>query len=196
MRVAVKPLVGTPVTPNQLTVLRLLTGLGAAAAFASGEQLWQNVGGGLFVFSALLDRADGELARLGGKTTDWGHTFDIVSDALCNALVLFGIGVGMRDSVLGGWAIPMGALAGVAVAAILMMVMRIENVAGKREAELRSMAGFDVDDLTLLIPLAMWLGWGVPLITAAAVVAPAVAVFFVLRFRAKLGFGRATIPDP
>ena len=87
-RVGVRPLVGTPVTPNHLTTLRLVTGLAAAGAFATGIPEWRAWGGVIFVVSMFLDRADGELARLGGKTSPWGHKFDLVSDAVCNALAL------------------------------------------------------------------------------------------------------------
>ncbi len=36
-RVAMRPLVNTPVTPNQVTTLRLAAGIAAAAAFAVGD---------------------------------------------------------------------------------------------------------------------------------------------------------------
>ncbi|MCH8834893.1 MAG: CDP-alcohol phosphatidyltransferase family protein, partial [Proteobacteria bacterium] len=66
---AVRPLVGTAVTPNHLTTLRLATGLAAAGALAVGTSPWQHVGAAIFVVSLVLDRADGELARLAGKTS-------------------------------------------------------------------------------------------------------------------------------
>ncbi len=40
----IRPLVNTPVTPNHLTTLRLLTGIAAAVAFAMGDYFW-TVGG-------------------------------------------------------------------------------------------------------------------------------------------------------
>ncbi len=67
------PLVNTSVTPNHLTTLRLLTGIAAAAAFAMGDYFWTVWGGALYAVSALLDRADGELARLSDKMSSWGH---------------------------------------------------------------------------------------------------------------------------
>ena len=185
MRVFVRPLVRTSVTPNQITVLRLLAGLGAAAAFAVGEPSWQYIGGGVFVLSVFLDRADGELARLGGKTTPWGHIFDLIADGVCDTVVFVGIGIGLRHSVLGVWAAPMGILAGAAVAAIFFLVMRIEAMEGERAAELPGAAGFDPDDAILIVPVAVWLGGAVPLLVAAAVGAPAFAVFFFWLFLRK-----------
>ena len=129
----------------------------------------------------VLDRADGELARLGGKTTPWGHTFDLIADAACNGTALVGVGVGLRGGTLGAWAMPMGLLAGTAVAFILWAVMRVEETDGARAAELPAIGGFDVDDSVLFIPLAIWFGGSVPLLIAASVSAPAVALFFLWR---------------
>ena len=63
--------------------------------------------------------------------------------------------------------------------------MQIEARQGARAAELGG-GGFDADDAVLVVPLAMALGGGVPLIVTAAAGAPAFAVFFYLRFRRKL----------
>jgi archaetidylinositol phosphate synthase len=64
-RTLVRPLVGTWVRPNHLTLLRLVTGALACALLAVGggrAELWSGI---LWLFSAFLDRADGELARIG-----------------------------------------------------------------------------------------------------------------------------------
>ena len=77
---AVKPLVKTPVTPNHLTTLRLLTGLGAAGLFATGAQPWLYYGAGLFVFSMLLDtvRHSGVAALIATHNTDLAARMDRV----------------------------------------------------------------------------------------------------------------------
>ena len=182
----VKPLVSSRVTPNQLTTARLVTGIAAAAAVGSGVDLWRDVGAAIFVLSVLLDRADGDLARLTGRTSPSGHRYDMIADAVCNALILIGLGMGLRGGGFGSWAVPMGFLAGLAVAAILGTVMRIEEMEGHRAAELPSVAGFDVDDAVLLIPLFIWLGQAEGLLLAAVLVAPLVALFFLGLYRRKL----------
>jgi len=182
----VRALARTPVTPNQLTWLRLGTGLSAAVLIAVGSAPWTWIGCGVFVLSVLLDRADGVLARLTKRFSDFGHKLDLISDALVNALILVAAGYAARDSVLGGWGLPLGLLAGVSVAGVLLIVMRMEEVKGARAAELGGRAGFDPDDAVLLIPAFVLLGWTVPLVVAAAACAPAVALFFVLRFRHDL----------
>ncbi|MCP5373225.1 MAG: CDP-alcohol phosphatidyltransferase family protein [Hyphomicrobiales bacterium] len=184
-----KPLMDTPVTPNHLTTLRLAAGLSAAVSLAVGTAGWSMVGAGLFVLSMLLDRADGDLARLTGRTSPNGHIYDLIADATSNSLIFVGLGIGLRASQYGMWAVPMGILAGAAVGAILMMVMRIEAQEGARAAEIGGAAGFDPDDAMLLVPAAILLGWSQGLLLAAAVGAPAFALLFVFLFRRKLFAG-------
>lgn len=181
-----RPLAKTPVTPNQVTTVRLATGLAAAGMLALGRDPWPDVAAGVFVVAVVLDRADGELARMTGKTSPFGHAYDLAADALCNALIFVALGIGLRESPFGLWAIPMGALAGLAVAAILWMVVRIEAKAGARAAELGGFAKFDPDDAMLVVPLAIWLGGATALLAAAAVGAPLFAAFFAWKFRAGL----------
>jgi len=175
-----KPFINTAVRPNHVTTLRLLAGITAAGCLAVGEGIWPAVGGGLFVLSVMLDRADGELARMTNTMSPGGHMYDLIADAICNALILIGLGVGLRDSNLGEWAIPGGLIAGLSVAAILWMVIQMESLGGQRSAELPSFGGFDVDDLILLIPIGVWLGWSETLLTAGAIIAPLVALIFVV----------------
>lgn len=173
VRVGVRPLARTRVTPNQVTVVRLLTGIAAAACLATGAWKWSVIGAGLFAVSMFLDRADGELARMTGKHSPGGHRFDLFADGFCNALAFVAIGIGLRDSsFLGYWAIPMGAVAGAAIMVNLWFVMAMEEIKGARSAELKSFHGFDADDATLLLPVFVLLGWEVPLTIMAFVFAP------------------------
>lgn len=182
----VKPLVGTRVTPNHLTVLRLAFGLAAAASLGIGGSPWQGAGAMLFVLSMLMDRADGDLARVTGQSSPEGHVLDLWADSLCNALILVGLGLGLRDGSHGAWAIPMGLAAGGAVAAVLSMVLKLESQAGARAGEIGGVAGFDPDDAMLAIPVLVWLGYSEELLVAASIGAPAFALLFaVLVFRKK-----------
>ena len=54
-RVLVKPLVKSPVTPNQLTIFTLLIALGGAGMLALGETVYTNWGVGLFVLARFMD---------------------------------------------------------------------------------------------------------------------------------------------
>ena len=81
--------------------MRLFIGLAAAAAFIPGTYAWSNLAALLFVLSNFADHTDGELARLSGKTSRLGHTYDLASDAAVMILlfVAIGIGVGAKSSV-------------------------------------------------------------------------------------------------
>ena len=185
-RVVVRPLAKTKVTPNQVTTVRLAVGLAAAGMLALGRDPWPDVAAGVFVLAMVLDRADGDLARMTGKTSPFGHAYDLIADATCNALIFVALGVGLRAGAFGAWAIPMGIAAGLAVAAILGMVVRIEAAAGARAAELGGFAKFDPDDAMLVVPLAIWLGGATILLVAAAVGAPLFALLFFIKFRSQL----------
>jgi len=62
-RQMVRALLGTRVRPNHLTTLRLVSGIAACLCFAPGTNSGMNWGGLLWLVSALLDRAVGELAQ-------------------------------------------------------------------------------------------------------------------------------------
>ena len=146
-RALVRPLVGGPVTPNHLTTARLVTGVGACAAFAVGTYDWDVAAGVIWVISALLDRADGELARLGGTSSKWGHAYDYYTDVAVNALFFLAIGIGLRHhGTLGGWTIVMGAVAcaTVAAASIWSEMLELRRADGVKAYE--GFGGFDFDD--------------------------------------------------
>ncbi len=180
------PLARTSVTPSQVTVVRLITGLAAALAFAIGGAPWWDVGAGLFVLSMVLDRGDGDLARLTGQTSASGHKFDLIADAVCNAAIFVGLGIGLRAGDQGLAAIPLSVLAGGAVTAVLYLVMRAESLAGARSGELQSFYGFDPDDAMLAIPICVFLGYQEGLLLAASIGAPLFAIGYYIWLRGKL----------
>jgi archaetidylinositol phosphate synthase len=99
-RPVVRPLIGTAVRPNHLTTLRLLTGLAACVGLALGTRAGMWWGGGLWLVSAFLDRADGELARIGNMMSPGGHRYDYLADVSVNTAFFVAIGFGLRNSWL------------------------------------------------------------------------------------------------
>ncbi len=176
-RVCILPLVNTAVTPNHLTILRLITGLAACSAFAMGTQEWNLWGGILWLISAFLDRADGELARVSGKTSEWGHKFDYYCDVSVTALFFIGIGIGLRESFLGYWTIIMGlsASAGVVAAEIFAEIIdQAQKDIGEKAYS--GFAGFDFDDVLYLFAPIVWLNWHFLFLIGASVGAPVFAL--------------------
>ena len=176
-RVCILPLVNTPVTPNHLTVLRLITGLAACGLLAIGSSDGNLWGGVLWLISAFLDRADGELARVSGKTSEWGHKFDYFCDVTVTALFFLGVGIGLRESSLGLWSIVMGisASAGVVAAEILAEIIdQAQKDTGEKAYS--GFAGFDFDDVLYLFAPVVWLNLHLPFLVGASVGAPIFAL--------------------
>jgi len=182
-RVMVKPLVGSAVTPNHLTTLRLLTGLGACAALAVGHRSYDVWGGVLWVLSAFLDRADGELARLAGTQTRWGHLYDYACDVAVTALFFIAVGFGLRHGALGIWAVCLGIVSGISVAAASLFSEALERRNGNGEKAYEGAGGFDFDDILYLFGPVAWLSLLSPLLVGAAVGGPAFAIWTWLRLR-------------
>jgi phosphatidylglycerophosphate synthase len=72
----------TPVTPNQITLLAILTGVTAGACFVVGTRELMVWGGALLWLSAILDGADGILARAKNLFTPLGRAIDGTGDAI------------------------------------------------------------------------------------------------------------------
>jgi hypothetical protein len=166
-RILVTPLVGSGVTPNHLTTLRLLTGLLACAALIPTDGTWIWPAGWLWLASALLDRADGELARVGKMSTPGGHRYDYLVDNLVNAAFFVGLGLGLRDSVLGGGAVVLGVWTGAALYICGYWSEALERLEGPGSKAYSGAFGFDLDDLLYLLAPIIWLGWRTQLLVAA-----------------------------
>jgi archaetidylinositol phosphate synthase len=180
----------TPVSPNHLTGLRLATGIASCLLLSTGDPGWMDVGGGVFLLSFLLDRADGELARQTGKCSPWGHRFDLVADYASNILIFVGLGVGLRHAGIGVSAILLGFIAGGAIAGIFGLVSRIERTDGVAAASFPTAAGFDPDDAMLVVPVAVWSDAEALLLIAAAIGAPAFLTWTCWRFRKHVAYSR------
>ncbi len=178
----IRPLRDTPVTPNHLTSVRLLTGIAAAAAFASG--VWPNLAAILFALSNLLDHTDGELARLTGKSSRAGHLYDLASDAIVHVTLFVSIGIGLWNTGAGAWALPAGVIAGVAVASIFHIRNLIEQRYGKAETRQPGWGGFETEDILYLLPVVTFSNALVPFLAAAALGAPIAAGLVVRQFLA------------
>lgn len=189
-RVCILPLVNTPVTPNHLTAVRLVTGVAACAAFAVGTREWDIWGGWLWLFSAFLDRADGELARVSGKTSPGGHKFDMFCDITVTSLFFLGAGIGLRGETLfgvelGQWPILLGALGAAGVFAAEIFAEIIDRAqADTGEKAYPGIWGFDFDDILYLFAPVVWLDWHLYFVLGGAVGAPAFALLTWFKMRA------------
>ena len=166
-RLLVRPLVGTGVTPNHLTTLRLLTGVMACLALIPANGAWLWWAGWLWLASALLDRADGELARIGGMSTPGGHRYDYLVDSAVNSAFFVALGLGLRESSWGGAAVVLGLWTCVALFLSSYWSEELEQLDGSGRKAYTGAFGFDFDDLLYLLAPIVWLGWCAPLLVAA-----------------------------
>jgi phosphatidylglycerophosphate synthase len=181
----VTPLVNTWVTPNHLTTLRLLIGLAGALCLAHGDFAWVNAGALLIVLSNFVDHTDGELARIGGKSSRIGHFYDLACDAVVTILLFVGMGIGAGATHVGSLTVApgvLGAVAGVAIALIFFLRMRIEEMAGKAGTKQASMGGFETEDVLYLLPIVTLTSVVMPFVVAASIGAPLFAAWVVVDY--------------
>jgi archaetidylinositol phosphate synthase len=168
-RVLVRPLVGTGITPNHLTTLRLVTGILACLALIPADGAWLISAGWLWLASALLDRADGELARIGNMSTPSGHRYDYLVDNTVNSVFFVALGLGLRELPWGGVAVALGLWAGVALFLASYWSEELEQLEASGRKAYSGAFGFDFDDMLYLLAPIVWLGWRAELLVSASV---------------------------
>ena len=175
-RALVRPMLGTRITANDLTTARLVTGIAACAAFIVGDPTWNVWGGILWLVSCVLDRADGELARISGTTSAWGHRYDYYCDVAVNSLLFLAIGLGLRNGGINDWAVALGVLAGVSVAVASVLSELFERASDGGGKAYAGILGFDFDDVLYFFGPAAWFDLFPYLLVGASIGAPIVAL--------------------
>jgi phosphatidylglycerophosphate synthase len=180
-RILVRPLVGTWVRPNHLTTLRLISGAAACVLLAQGTKVGMAWGGVVWLVSAFLDRADGELARIGNMMSHRGHVYDFYADTVVNAGFFLAIGIGLRQSWLGHWSLELGLLTAVSMflCSVFAEWLELRSPPGTRAYS--GKWGFDPDDALYLMGPFAWLGWLGPILIGASV--GATAMMFITGLR-------------
>ena len=156
MRGVLRPLSATPLTPNLITWARIVSGLAACIACAIGQPLWNHAAALLWLASALLDRGDGEFARLTGRCTERGRLLDYHGDVIINALIFLAVGINLRHDAFGPWSIAMGVAAAVAIASAAILAEALELRIGEKTVPPRR--GFDSDDILFVLVPIFWFG--------------------------------------
>ncbi len=157
-KILVKPLVATPVHPNHLTGLSFVTGLTAAMMFALGGPQLVNWAAGVFMFAVFLDHTDGELARLAGKTSAFGHRFDSAVNASNYTMLFISIGIAQSAGEMGNGALALGFAAGLSNPVILFLRINTEGRHGAKSVAHPHYAGFEIEDIIYLIGPITWMG--------------------------------------
>jgi putative membrane protein len=162
-----------------VTTVGLVAGLASAVVYARGGAS-ADLGGVLLVVTMIIDHADGELARMTGKTSAFGHAYDRLADLIVKLCTFLGMGVGLAGGALGRSAIVFGASTGVA----LLVIFNARGALARRRSAAEafhqpSFAGFEIEDILYLIAPLTWLGGLPAFLVAAGIGAPLFAAWCV-----------------
>ncbi|MDE0144804.1 MAG: NTP transferase domain-containing protein [Nitrospira sp.] len=120
-------------SPNAVTLLSMIIGLGGAACFATGSYAGGIAGALLFQLAVILDCCDGEVARLTFAESPLGQALDLVSDNIVHVAVFAGIAWGayQENLVFSGY-LPLflGGIAVLSTGASLWCVDRVKSLKG------------------------------------------------------------------
>lgn len=176
----------TPVSPNAVTAVVLALGLGAGVLFATGERWLVHLAPVPFMLAMLGDHVDGNLARLTGRGSTFGHYFDHAAMAATYTAMFVGAGIGLSPGWLGVWAIPLSVFAGLSVAAIFSLRIGVEIKAGKQYVEQPNFMGFEPEDTLYIIGPVTWLGFLGPFVIAAGIGTPLFLIYVLWQSRRQL----------
>ena len=160
-------LVGTSVTPNQVSLSSLAIGLVAIWCFWHATAASAFIGVLLYALACIVDHADGEIARLTFQESRLGANLDWTIDTIINAGIVLGIGVSA-----GGWLMAgVGVLAAAGVTLSALFARRLSREIGPTVGGLlRNIANRDLFYLVLLsFATLQWLAPGLVFLVALAV---------------------------
>jgi hypothetical protein len=93
----VKSIYRTNITPNQVSLFSMITGIFGGIMFAVGGSTPIIIGGVLLALATVFDCADGQLARLKDNGTSFGRILDGVVDYVYTIATFVGIAIGGRN---------------------------------------------------------------------------------------------------
>jgi putative membrane protein len=171
-RACVRPFAHSGLTPNHITALRIATGAAACAVLALPVANGTFIAAGLWFLSTLLDRCDGEFARLTQRCSTWGHSFDYWGDNILNALIFLAIGIHLSAGA-GTTPVALGLIAATGVFAASILAEQLELQIAQKTVP--SQFGLDFDDIVFAVAALIAVGFLEPLLIGAAIGGPLAA---------------------
>ena len=169
----------TPATPNQVTTFSLALGVAGGAMLALGGSAapW---GALLYMLAQFTDHIDGELARMTGQISEFGHNYDHVSGGIFEFTLFCGIGFGLDAGALGGWGPVLGLIAALSVAVTVAVRMAIYRRFGGAAIDQPSWGGFEIEDIMYIVGPVAWFGALAPFLVLASIGTP---IFMIVTIR-------------
>jgi len=117
-------LVGTSITPNQITLVAAAIGLVGCGLLAIGGYIAVVAGMACAHVQSILDGCDGELARVRFQQSKLGAWLDTFVDDVLNVLMTAAVGVGLWRAGAGTWALAAGLGGSAMLIASNLIIMR------------------------------------------------------------------------
>jgi len=107
--------VKTKITPNQITVLSIISGMSAISAFLFGGVEGFLMGAIMLQLSYILDCTDGQVARMKNMQSDFGAALDFISDLAVEMPIYFAITLALYKefSVVWVWVVGFAVIYGI-----------------------------------------------------------------------------------
>jgi len=90
----------TSITPNQVSLMTIISGLISGYFFSRGNVVSFVIAGSFYFFSLVLDCVDGMIARLKNSGTPVGRIIDGFSDYIVGISVYIGMGIGFGKGLI------------------------------------------------------------------------------------------------
>lgn len=150
------PFRNTPLRPNHLTTLTLCLGLTAAWLFLVAIEDLAWLAALIYMLAVFSDHLDGELARMTGTTSSFGHDYDFVVGGINYMCLYISIGIGLHTTA-GNWTLLLGLLAGLSNPLITFLRMKMEHDFGEMAVEHPRFSVFEIEDFIYLVGPITWL---------------------------------------
>ena len=168
-------LIGSSISPNQITFLSMMLALLGATFLAMDGSLSANIGALLFIIARFLDHIDGELARNKMMASKFGYYLDYATGGISFAALFVAMGIKHETGFLGHWSIFLGSLGALSAIICLFLNLQIDKKRcdiNENEGEsigYPNFLGFELEDGIYLLAPITWLNWLEPFFILASI---------------------------
>jgi len=148
-RVLVRPFRDTRLHPNHLTTITLILGICTSVLFFTSGSHYADGAALLYMLAVFSDHLDGELARMTGKISEFGHRYDYIVGGINYTLLFTSIGTGLWLENGQIWPLILGLCGGLSNPFVLYLRMTMEARFGGDSVEHPGFAGFEMRILSI-----------------------------------------------
>lgn len=157
-KLLMRPVSRTNIHPNAVTLFSLALGVSSACTFALADLALQSLAAFVFMLAVFVDHMDGELARMSGKTSVFGHYLDYLVGAANYTFLFCGLGLAVYRGTGIEFALWLGTAVGLSNIVIVSLRIYMERRFGAEAVAHPSASGMEIEDFIYLIGPITWLG--------------------------------------